>query len=92
MVKAQDLINEQRERDRHKEKVYKKIYKKVETKIVHASSMNLYECWYQLPEFIFNIPLYNLQGCKSYLQNKLKHDGFTIYFPENNIIYISWKK
>jgi hypothetical protein len=90
MVKAQDLINEQKERDKIKEKVYKKIYKKVETKIIQASSMNLYECWYQLPEFIFNIPLYNLEGCKYYLKNKLKNDGFTVYFTNENIIVISW--
>jgi len=92
MVKAQDLINEQYEREKNKQKIYKKIYKKVENKIIKTSAMNLYECWYQLPEFVFNIPLYNLQGCKSYLQNKLKHDGFTVCFPENNIIHILWNK
>jgi hypothetical protein len=92
MVKAQDLINEQREREKHKEKVYKKIYKKVETKIVQASSMNSYECWYQIPEFIFNIPLYNLEGCKNYLRKKLTNDGFLIQFTDVNIIYISWGK
>jgi hypothetical protein len=92
MVKALDLINEQKEREKNKEKVYKKIYKKVETKIVQASSMNSYECWYQIPEFIFNIPLYNLEGCKNYLKNKLSHDGFSVHFTDVNIIYISWKK
>ena len=91
MVKAQDLINEQKERDRNKEKIYKQIYKKVETKILQASNMNLYECWYQLPEFIFNIPLYNLDSCKHYLNKKLLNDGFTIYFTDINIICISWK-
>ncbi len=92
MVKAQDLFNEQKEREKLKEKIYKKIYKKVETKIVQSSSMNLYECWYQLPEFIFNIPLYNLEGCKHYLNNKLKNDGFSVYFTNENIIVISWNK
>ncbi len=92
MVKAEDLINEQKEREKIKEKIYKKIYKKVETKIVQSSSMNLYECWYQLPEFIFNIPLYNLDGCKHYLKHKLKNDGFTVYFTNENIIVISWNK
>jgi hypothetical protein len=91
MVKAQVLLNDQREREKHKEKVYKKIYKKVEIKIKQASSMNLYECWYQLPEFLFNIPLYNLEGCKLYLKNKLKNDGFSVYFNDINIIVISWK-
>jgi hypothetical protein len=92
MVKAQDLINEQREREKYKEKIYKKIYKKVEIKIKQASNMNLYECWYQLPEFLFNIPLYNLEGCKIYLKNKLNNDGFSVYLTNENIIVISWNK
>ncbi len=92
MVKAQDLINEQRERDKHKEAVYKKVYKKVETKIIQASAMNLYECWYQLPEFLFNIPLYNLEGCKNYIENRLIRDGFSVYFTNLNTIVISWRK
>lgn len=94
MVKAIDLINEQQERDKLKHKTYKKIYKRIETKIIQSSSMNLYECWYQIPEFLFNVPLYNLDGCKEYLLNKIKADGFKVSFTgiDNNIIVISWKK
>ncbi len=92
MVKAEDLINAQRQRDKHKESIYKKIYKKVETKIIQASAMNLYECWYQLPEFLFNIPLYDLEGCKRYLEYKLRRDGFLVYFSNVNTIVISWMK
>lgn len=94
MVKAQDLINTQREREKHKEKIYKKIYKKVETKILQASSMNLYGCWYQLPAVVFNIPLYNLEGCKQYLKNRLTSDGFLVYFTDTDIykINILWEK
>ncbi len=90
MVKASDLINDQNIRNKHREKVYKQIYKKIEKKILFASSMNLYECWYELPEVIFNIPLYNMESCKNYVKNRLKDDGFRVYFVENKIV-ISWK-
>lgn len=90
MVKAIDLINDQNIRNKSREKVYKQIYKKIEKKILFASSMNLYECWYELPEVIFNIPLYNMESCKNYVKNKLKDDGFKVYFVENKIV-ISWK-
>ncbi len=90
MVKAIDLINEQNIRNKNREKVYKQIYKKIEKKILLASSMNLYECWYELPEVIFNIPLYNMESCKQYVKNRLKDDGFKVYFVENKIV-ISWK-
>ena len=94
MVKAQDLIDEQTEREKLKRKVYKQIYKRLENKIIQCNSMNLSECWYLLPAIFYNIPLYNREGCKVYLKNKLKEDGFSVYFTgnDNNIIYISWKK
>ncbi len=93
MVKAIDLINEQKQRDTYKQKIYKKIYKRIESKIIKSSSMNLYECWYEIPEFFFNVPLYNIDGCKQYLKNKLKADGFSVYFTGegHNVIVISWK-
>jgi hypothetical protein len=91
MVKANDLRNEQYEREKLKKKIYKKIYNRIETKIVQSSSMNLYECWYQIPEFLLNTPLYNLDGCKTYLNNKLKENGFAYYYTNINTIVISWK-
>jgi hypothetical protein len=90
MVKAIDLINDQNTRNKNREKVYKQIYKKIEKKILFASSMNLYECWYELPEVIFNIPLYNMESCKHYVKDRLKDEGFKVYFVENKIV-ISWK-
>ena len=92
MVKALELIKEQTDREKKKIYIYKKIYKRIENKIIKSSSMNLYECWYEIPEFLFNIPLYNLENCKLYLQNKLTDDGFIVYFTGVNIIVVSWKK
>ncbi len=89
MVKAQDLFNEQKERERQKMKIYKKIYEKVEKKIINCSSMNMYQCWFMIPEFFLNIPLYNMDDCKRYLEARLKEDGFKVGFNGNNIILIS---
>ena len=94
MVKAQELIDEQRAREKLKHKIYKQIYKRLENKIIQCNSMNLSECWYLLPEIFYNVPLYNRDGCKVYLRNKLKEDGFSVYFTGNgdNIIVVSWQK
>jgi hypothetical protein len=90
MVKASDLVKQQKEKDKSKDKIYKKIYERIEYKIKHASGVNLYECWYEIPEFILNIPLYNLENCKLYVVNKLVEDGFNTSII-NNYIWISWK-
>jgi hypothetical protein len=90
MVKAMDLFNEQKERERQKTKIYKKVYEKVEKKIIKSSSMNMYQCWYMIPEFFINIPLYNMDDCKKYLEMRLKDDGFKVSFYSPTIIVISW--
>jgi len=90
MVKAMDLFNEQKERERQKQKIYKKVYEKVEKKIIKSSSMNMYQCWYMIPEFFLNIPLYDMEDCKKYLEMRLKDDGFKVSFYSPTIIVISW--
>jgi hypothetical protein len=90
MVKASELVKQQLEKDKLKDEIYKKIYNRIEHKITIASAANLYECWYDVPEFIFNIPLYKLEDCIIYLIKKLKKNEFKVK-RNNNIIYISWK-
>lgn len=90
MVKASDLVKQQKEKDKTKDKIYKKIYDRVEHKIQQASIANLYECWYEIPEFMLNIPLYNLENCKRYIIKELTKNEFKTN-TVNNYIYISWK-
>jgi hypothetical protein len=92
MVKASDLVKEQSSRDNDKKKIYKQIYKRIQYKIVNASKSNLYECYYDIPEFILNLPLYNMESCKEYLIKKLKKDEFIVENYAMNILWISWKK
>ena len=91
MVKASDLIKEQQTRKKNKEQIFDKIYSRIENKVVKASKNNLFECYYEIPEFILNIPLYNLQDCKLYILHKLKQNEFNASSFSDNVIYISWK-
>jgi hypothetical protein len=90
MVKAQDLINCQKERDTIKFKTFGKIYNKIEKKIMLASSINLYYIWYEIPEFIIGCPLYNLEECKKFIIKQIKENGFTVEEFNENIILITW--
>lgn len=90
MVKAQDLINSQKEREKIKFKTFAKIYNTVEKKISLASSSNFYYVWYEIPEFIIGFPLYNLDECKKYIIKELKDNGFNVEIYDNNIILIEW--
>ena len=86
MVKADDLIREQKKRNKLKEKIYKKIYKRIEKKIKLCSNINSYECWYEIPEFILNLPLYSLDDCMKYVVNQLKKDGFIVTILNEKIL------
>ena len=90
MVKASELIKEQQERETWKNKTFSKIYTNIDKKIIIASSANNYYTWYQIPEFIVGLPLYNLLDCKLYIENKLKENGFITEFFEPNILFITW--
>uniref|UniRef100_A0A6C0D8R2 Uncharacterized protein n=1 Tax=viral metagenome TaxID=1070528 RepID=A0A6C0D8R2_9ZZZZ len=90
MVKAEDLINNQKERDKIKFKTFEKIFNSIEKKITLASASNFYYVWYEIPEFIIGFPLYNLKECTQFVIKKLKKNGFKIEEFEPNIILIEW--
>ena len=90
MVKAQDLINSQKEREKIKYKTFSKIYSNIEKKIELASSINFYYVWYEIPEFIIGFPLYNLNECKTCVVKQFKDNDFDVEEFEKNIILIKW--
>ena len=89
MVKAQDLINDQKEREKIKYKTFARIYNTIEKKITLASSSNFYYIWYEIPEFIIGCPLFNRNECKKNIIRQLKENGFQIE-EFDNILLIKW--
>jgi len=82
MVKASDLIKQQKEREDRKFLI--------EKKICYASSGNFYTTWYQIPTFLIGLPLYSLDDCSTYIINKLNKDGFEANIIKPDIIIIKW--
>lgn len=91
MVKAYELIKQQKEREERRNLTYDKIYTLIEKKIILASSGNYYHTWYLVPEFLVGLPIYSIDECQKYIQNKLKNDGFETEFYHPNILFIKWK-
>jgi len=90
MVKANDLIKQQKEREDRKNKTFDKIYCLVEKKIILASAGDYYHTWYQIPEFLVGLPMYSIDECQQYIKTKLKKNGFKTEFYEPNILLIEW--
>ena len=55
----------------------------------HAELEQTY-CLYSIPEFIFGIPLYNINDLKKYIMDTLKKNGFKLMYFHPNTIFISW--
>ena len=73
-----------------REETYKVILEQCYKKIQKSATSNNICLFYEVPEFVFGHPLYNLNECIIYLQARIKLNGFLVkyYFP--NILYISW--
>ena len=90
MVKACDLIKQQKEREDRKFLTFEKVFKLVEKKICFASSGNFYTTWYQIPTFLIGLPLYSVDDCAKYITNKLNKNGFETVIVKPDIIVIKW--
>lgn len=90
MVKADELIKEQKEREERKIITFEKVYKTIEKKIILASASNFYYVWHEMPEFILGLPTYNLKSCIKYVVKKLKENKFECDWFSPNILLIKW--
>ena len=47
-------------------------------------------CFYQVPEFIIGLPLYDVKELRNYIINSLKNNGFELLYIEPNWLFIYW--
>lgn len=92
MVTASELLKEQENKKKQKEKTFKKIYKNLEKRIIIANSANHNSIWFEIPEFILGVPIYKVLECKDYLQKKLEKNGFSSKFLEPKYLSVDWSK
>jgi hypothetical protein len=92
MVKVDDLIKDQEERKKKRNKIYKKIYRLTEKKIIESNKYNSSQCLFEIPYFILNGPIYSVNDCKNYIIKRLTNNGFKITDIDQNKILINWYK
>jgi len=69
---------------------YEKVLELSHNKIKKAASQKSLRCLFEVPNYVFGYPLFNLNECIDFVISELKKNGFVVnyYFP--NKIYISW--
>ena len=69
---------------------YDEVLQKCHTRIKYYSSKNRTYCFFQIPEFIFGMPLYDIQELRTYTINSLTNNGFKILYIDPNWLFITW--
>jgi len=72
-------------------RIFDDVLKKIHTRIKYNANHEKMYCFYQVPEFIIGVPLYNIEELRKYLINSLKKDGFRILYVEPNWLFINWE-
>ena len=70
--------------------LYDSILKKCHSRILYNSGLQRTYCFYQIPEFVIGIPLYDITELRNYVMNSLKTNGFDILYIEPNWLFIYW--
>ena len=67
------------------------ILKKIHNRIKYNARNEKTYCFFQIPEFIIGIPLYNIEDLKKYLMESLRKDGFQLMYIDPNWLFIAWE-
>lgn len=68
------------------------ILKNIHSRIKYYAKLERTFCFFQIPEFIIGVPLYNVSDLRDYVMKSLKRNGFHIVYIDPNWLYISWAK
>ena len=67
------------------------VLKKIHNRIKYNARIEKTYCFFQIPEFIIGVPLYNIQEMKTYIINSLKTNGFKLLYIDPNWLFITWE-
>lgn len=79
------------QRELAKFKLYKKVLNRIYRKIEQTSNSYQTSLFYQIPEYIFGIPRYNILETSKYIVAKLQEQGYVVVYTPPNFIFVSWE-
>lgn len=91
MLSIGNLHEELLERQHRRNQVYEDILEKIISKIKYVNSISD-DCYvvYKLNNFIYGVPMFDVNKCGNYLQKRLSDAGFYARYNQKHFIFISW--
>ena len=71
---------------------FDEILKQIHTRIKYYAKLERTYCFFNVPEFIIGVPLYNVNDLRTYIMSCLNKDGFKMLRIEPNWLFISWER
>tara|TARA_Y100001970_G_scaffold293363_1_gene439689 strand:+ start:536 stop:994 length:459 start_codon:yes stop_codon:yes gene_type:complete len=91
-LNASDIIQQQHIQNTKKIKIYKKVLQKCYNRIKFAAKKNAEWCFFNVPNYMVGVPLYDVNACIIYVIKQLHNGNFLVKYTHPNLIYISWHK
>ena len=86
----QEIHKKQKEKEKLRLKIYETISVRCFKKIKETSENEETFCFFQIPEYMPGLPLYNLTECVVFLLNILQDKGFKARYCDHYMVFISW--
>lgn len=92
-LSASDILKQQQKKQTKRQEAFdfilEQCYKKIQKCI--QVTRNVFECFFEIPEFLIGYPLYDLNECTSYCHALLTSKGFQVQYIFPRVLFISWK-
>jgi hypothetical protein len=90
MFSVYEVNNLMKNKQKEKMATYEKIFEQCQKRIYKYAQNEKYRCFFDVPEFILGLPVYNLNSVILYIIEKLTKSGFLVkyFFPKH--LYICW--
>jgi hypothetical protein len=59
-------------------------------KIRTAANKEKYELYYDVPQYVVGLPLFNINECIDFILKQLTNNGFEVKYHFPKMLYISW--
>jgi hypothetical protein len=84
-------LKDKKELARHN--TFDKIIEKCHIKIRKTALIGGMNIFFEVPYYIYGVPLYKIDDCLNYVVSSLRNNGLLVQIlphPNDNILYISW--
>jgi hypothetical protein len=94
MLKARDVWDEQEARKEQRmsamRPVLAQLYAKIRRQAIHAP--NAPYVVFEIPEYVFGYPLYQMSEARDYLMKTLQTSGYMVWVTDGKYLFVSWLK